>query len=159
MIGSARALRRMEIHETDAHLGRVEEFYFEDDTWFVPYLIVKTGSWLAGRYVLLPPPFIRRIDWDRHRMDVSLTADQLRNSPPVDTAVPVSRQRALEYLRYFEQAATWPYGFGLAVAMRQLEPAARASAAADEAHGVPPPTHLRSSADVTGYRIEATDGP
>jgi hypothetical protein len=35
----------------------------------------------------------------------------------------------------------------------------RAEAARDEADGAEPPTHLRSSKEVIGYRLDARDGP
>ncbi len=38
---------------TNGEIGEVKEFYFDDESWTIRYLIVKTGSWLSGREVLL----------------------------------------------------------------------------------------------------------
>ena len=40
---------------TDGDIGHVEDFYFDDKTWVVRYLVANTGSWLVGRQVLLTP--------------------------------------------------------------------------------------------------------
>jgi uncharacterized protein YrrD len=32
---------------TDGEIGKVEDFYFDDQNWTVRYLIVKTGTWLS----------------------------------------------------------------------------------------------------------------
>lgn len=40
---------------TDGKIGHVKDFYFDDESWIVRYLVVDTGSWLSGRQVLLSP--------------------------------------------------------------------------------------------------------
>ena len=40
---------------TDGEIGKVKEFYFDDETWTIRYLIVETGSWLNHRKVLIAP--------------------------------------------------------------------------------------------------------
>ena len=34
---------------SDGEIGRVKDFYFDDATWAVRYVVVDTGSWLPGR--------------------------------------------------------------------------------------------------------------
>jgi hypothetical protein len=33
----------------------VKDFYFDDKTWAIRYLVADTGNWLTGRQVLLSP--------------------------------------------------------------------------------------------------------
>jgi len=40
---------------TDGLIGDVKEFYFDDETWHIRYLVIKTGGWLSGREVLISP--------------------------------------------------------------------------------------------------------
>lgn len=42
----------------DGALGRLLDVYFDDERWAVRYLVVDTGTWLAGRRVLLSPACI-----------------------------------------------------------------------------------------------------
>jgi uncharacterized protein YrrD len=43
------------IRATDGPIGHVKDFYFDDKSWVVRYLIVDTGSWLSSRKVLISP--------------------------------------------------------------------------------------------------------
>ena len=43
------------IRATDGDLGTVDEFYFDDETWTIRYIVVETGNWLSGRKVLISP--------------------------------------------------------------------------------------------------------
>jgi uncharacterized protein YrrD len=37
------------IHATDGAIGRVRDFYFDDESWVVRYFVVDTGAWLRSR--------------------------------------------------------------------------------------------------------------
>ena len=48
------------IRASDGEIGKVHEFYFDDDGWAIRYAVVDTGGWLnIGRRVLISPRFIR----------------------------------------------------------------------------------------------------
>jgi sporulation protein YlmC with PRC-barrel domain len=159
MLRSAEPLYRMAIHATDGDLGRVTEFYFDDATWTIRYLIVRTGSFLSGRDVLLTPAVVHTVDWEGEQVRVNLTMAQVENSPDVSTDRPVSRLQEVEYLRYYEQPPYWVLGAEVGGTGVALDAAMRAAATEAEAAGEAPPTHLRSSREVIGYHIEASDGP
>jgi hypothetical protein len=158
MLRTSAALRRLSIHATDGELGRVTEFYFDDERWTVRYLVVRTGSWLSGRDVLLTPAVITGCNWEANTLDVSLTTEQVRESPDVSTDRPVSRRQELEYLEYYDQPPYWMLGSEIGGAAVALDAAMRTAATESEAAGVAPRTHLRSSQEVVAYRLEATDG-
>ncbi len=148
----------MAIHATDGELGHVEEFYFDDETWTIRYLVVRTGSWLSGRTVLLSPTAVTGADWSAFHLQVSLTMDQVRNGPDVNADRPVSRLQELEYLRYYDEPPYWMLGAEVGGSAIAIDAAMRAAAAEAEAAGSTPPTHLRSSREVRGYHLEASDG-
>ena len=39
----------------DGEIGKVREFYFDDQHWAIRYLVADTENWLAGRQVLISP--------------------------------------------------------------------------------------------------------
>ena len=86
------SLNGFTIGGTDGEIGKVKEFYFDDDSWTVRYIIVETGSWLFGRKVLLSPHAVTKTDWEEKVFMVNLTMEQIKNSPNIDTDKPVSRQ-------------------------------------------------------------------
>ncbi|MEJ6981264.1 PRC-barrel domain-containing protein [Pedobacter sp. P351] len=93
------------IWATDGEIGRVKNFYFDDETWKIRYLIVKTGSWLFGRKVLVSPVALKTPFWDAESFPVNLSKDQVRNSPDIDTEKPVSRQQEQDLHHHY----SWPY--------------------------------------------------
>jgi len=39
----------------DGEVGKVRDFYFDDQEWTMRYLVADTGKWLPGRLVLISP--------------------------------------------------------------------------------------------------------
>lgn len=156
MIGFAMA-------ETDGEIGKVDEFYFDDETWTIRYLVVKTGGWLMERKVLISPGALKEPDWEHKSFPVNLTKDQVKHSPDIDTDMPVSRQQELALYHHYQ----WPYGdpvgagfyggmgmMGMVESRLPLEDAI-ALQRSEKKSGDP---HLRSTSEIKGYRIHATDG-
>jgi uncharacterized protein YrrD len=143
------------IGATDGEIGKVEEFYFDDETWTIRYLIVLTGNWLANRKVLISPVALVRDSPAFRSFPVDLACEQIRNSPDIDTAKPVSRQQETALASYYPWQSYWFAGFtpilSSSTPVRQIPSAP-----------VPGPPaadlHLRSSRQVTGYNLHTTDG-
>ena len=151
---------------TDGEIGKVKEFYFDDHTWTIRYLIVETGSWLNHRKVLIAPEALLKPDWEHEIFPVDLTKDQIKNSPDIDTEQPVSRQHEIEMYEYYPWTSYWGGGYwgggmGASGMMTQVhEPLKEAvhnenNTAAKDSSGDP---HLRSTHKVKGYTIHAADG-
>lgn len=150
---------------TDGETGTVKDIYFDDERWTVRYLVVKTGGWLSGRKVLVSPRAVTAIDWGERKLTLNLTHEQIRNSPEIDTDKPVSRQHESEFSAYYGYPYYWggPLVWGYAAypavqpipePPREAQAAAAGAAGARREQGDP---HLRSSNEVTGYEIRATD--
>ena len=106
MLRSEHNLHGLTLHATDGEIGSVEQAFFDDQQWGIRYLVVKTGSWLLGREVLISPISVIRIDDQDNRLDVDLTQQQIRNSPDIDTHKPVSRQHEIDFFGYYGYAPT-----------------------------------------------------
>ena len=163
MLRNAKDLHGLTIRATDGEIGKVDRFYFEDETWAIRYLIVDTGGWLAGRQVLISPISVVDVpDWEAKRLDVALTKEQVENSPDINTHQPVSRQHEIEYFGYYGYPFYWggsallgaaPNPAGLAIPI----PPSMEAIADGMANGSTD-SHLRSSEEVTNYYLEAIDG-
>lgn len=162
MLTKTTHLKGFEIHATDGELGIVDDFYFDDDSWAIRYLTVDTGNWLGGRQVLISPISVAYTDWQTKRLNVALTKKQVENSPDINTHQPVSRQHEAAYLGYYGYPNYWegPYLWGPALypAGLGVSPTPSTVAMADGFLKQSPDSHLRSTAVVTGYRIDAADG-
>ena len=160
MLTNATFLKGLAIHATDGELGAVKEFYFDDETWTIRYLVVETGGWLLGREVLISPISVIRVDWKNKRLDVALTKKQVENSPNIDTHQPVSRQHEADYSAYYGYNYYWggPYMWGPVFFPADLSRKSSAEKAKEKVRKDSADSHLRSSETVTGYHVEATDG-
>lgn len=55
MLRNVTHLKGFVIQATDGEIGKVDQFYFDDETWAIRYLVVNTSRWLDGRLVLISP--------------------------------------------------------------------------------------------------------
>ena len=124
---------------SDGEIGHVKDFYFDDTTWNVRYLVADTGLYPEGKVLL-----------------VNLTRQQIEDSPSIDEHKPVSRQHEEEYHQYFgydyyaEAMPMWGMA-GYPVMVPPPQPSTPTKQAAGDAH-------LRSVQELTGYTVEADDG-
>ena len=146
------------VHAVDGDVGSIQDFYFDDDTWTVRYLVVDTGKWLPGRRVLIPLWALHAPEWTEARIPVRLTRDEVKHSPDVNTHKPVSRATEAAALAYYGYPFYWsgPALWGPAVSPGPIAAMPRpvtAPIVKDDRD-----THLRSCREVTGYHIHARDG-
>lgn len=157
---SSKSLVGFSITATDGELGRLTDFYFDDESWTVRYLVVDTGGWLSGRKVLISPQSVTSAGWDSKTFHVNLTKEQVKASPDIDTDKPVSRQQEVTLNRYYPWSdywagTFWAGGMGMPV---MVPPAGQATAGSPKTDQQDMDPHLRSIKQVTGYTIKATDG-
>ena len=158
MLHNIKELYGNKLAASDGDIGHVEDFYFDDKTWAVRYLVANTGTWLSGRQVLLSPHAFNRWDRDNKSLRVNLTRKQIENSPSIDLHRPVSRQYEEEYYRYYGWPTYWDGGgmWGGGEYPVVLPPSKEEIVAHQHHHR--DDKHLRSTHAVTGYHIQAADG-
>src|SRR5512142_1466735 len=101
MIRRAKDMQSYRIHATDGEIGKIDDLSFDDNAWVVRYMVVETGSWLDQRRVLISPISVRAVNWEKDEVYVSLTRDQVKNAPDIDTHEPISRENELSFYRYY----------------------------------------------------------
>lgn len=145
---------------TDGKIGHVKDFYFDDESWIVRYLVVDTGSWLPGRQVLLSPQAFDGLGKNGDPLHVNLTKEKIANSPSIESRHPVTRQQERDYYRYYGWPAYWDGGGmweigGLPV---PSHPAARDNLSKKVHDSLEGNHQLLSTRSVTEYDIKASDG-
>ena len=183
MLNKAKTLKGYKLDSLDGEIGTVKEFYFDDQYWTIRYLVADTGTWLAGRKVLISPYALLAVNKDEQHIGIGLTRKQIEDSPSLDSDKPVSRQFEETFYGYYGWPAYWggphmweassysgaiagagqglqygqggiPYGLG-ASPTAFPNPGASKESAQDENSWDP---HLRSTHDVSGHHIQAADG-
>jgi uncharacterized protein (TIGR02284 family) len=166
MLRSVSELTGYSILATDGQIGKVAEFYFDDITWTIRYLVVDTGNWLVNQKVLISALVLGQPEGQTRQLSVDLTQKQVENAPSIDLDRPVSRQHEIALHDYYG----WPWywisvpGGVYPLGVPPVAPSEIIKDEEDELEEKEPPEeqradpHLRSTAEVMGYHIAATDG-
>jgi len=161
MLHLAHKISGAAVRGTDGDIGTLEDFYFEEDRWTVRYLLVDTGKWFSGKRVLISPMSVSG-EWGRTGVPLSLTKDQVWNSPEFkegDDLSPASESQILAYYGYpdyWGSASLWG-SFDSPTALVTGVPVDAAPVA--EKSGIDPEgRNLRSVRKSTGYHLQARNG-
>ena len=175
MLRSIEDLENYAMQANDGEIGHVRDLFFDDATWAVRYLVVETGSWLAGRKVLISPAALGHSNWGKRILPVQMTREQVSSNPVTYAEEPVARQCKPGFIGYegypYQSAGPGSWGMdadahrtrsasGDFVAMPQgvhherkkehRRPTAGSERRSD--------AHLRSCKAMRSYDIRASDG-
>ncbi|MEO8879073.1 MAG: PRC-barrel domain-containing protein [Gemmatimonadaceae bacterium] len=156
MLYSVSTLKGFTLRSRDGDIGHVKDLYFDDDHWTIRYLVANTGGWLAQRKVLISPYALGAVLSETGSVTVDLSRKQIEESPSLETDKPVSRQFEDIYHGHFGWPMYWsgPYIWGqYPVIERNPELWTKPAAPAPRSD-----SHLRSTNDVNGHHVHATDG-
>jgi hypothetical protein len=153
---SINSLKGYQLGAHDGGIGACSDFLFDDESWIVRYLLADTRKWLPGRKVLVSPISIGKVDVIGRTVDVDLSKEQIKNSPPLEMAAPVSRKYEMFFNKHFGWSDYWdgsglwgddtyPGSLKLTKEMREIEQSADRR------------SNIRSTNEVAGYRIHAQD--
>ena len=101
---SYRSLLNYDLHETNGHLGRVRDIYFDDRNEEILFFVIDTGSWFIHHDVLISPEAIEGISEFEKIIQIKLSKEQLEQSPNASTQPPAS----VQYEKLYTQKHTMP---------------------------------------------------
>ena len=160
MLQNTKELHGIKLAALDGDIGHIKDFYFDDQTWVIRYVVADTGSWLTGRLVLLSPHAFANLDPREKALHVRLHQKQIELSPSIESHKPVSRQYEIEYYNYYGWPAYWNgdamWGLG---GYPVLLPPSKEQLEAHAKHHHRDDKHLQSTSAVNGYQIQTPDGP
>jgi hypothetical protein len=160
MFRQSKDLKGLRLRALDGEIGHVKDFYFDDRTWTVRYLVADSGTWLPHRKVLISPFAVTGWCTEPHRaLEVSLTKKQIEDSPSIETHLPVSRRFESQYAQYYGWPYYWPGPLlwgpvdlpgGYVPFRPRLDMPNEVVAESEDAH-------VRSAQEVTGYHLQGLD--
>jgi len=156
MLDKIKTLEGYKLDSLDGTIGSVKEFFFDDKHWTIRYLVAETGTWLEDRQVLISPYALTFVDKEAKTIAVDLSKKQIEDSPALDTDKPVSRHYEETFYQYYGWQTYWdgPFAWGNYPYLARTENAEKKSIQPEKSWD----SHLRSTLDVTGHTILATDG-
>ena len=157
MLNKAKTLKGYTLASLDGEIGKVKDFYFDDQHWAIRYLVADTGGWLTGRQVLISPHALVAVSKEEQHITIDLTKKQIEDSPSLDSDKPVSRQFEQAYYGYYRWPIYWggPYMWGAYPYIMRSPAEVMREVPTDEKAWDP---HLHSTQDVTGHHVQAADG-
>lgn len=173
MLHTLNDLQNLSIHASDGDIGLTKDFYFDDKHWVIRYLVVETGSWLSSKKILLSPISIKEFNQEQKTLAVTISREQVKNSPDIDSEKPVSRQHEVDHMEYYGYSQYWgntgiwgsePSPNMMATGYYSVAPKPdnldnpEMSADVEAALSRDNDHHLRSSHAVAGYHLDAIDG-
>jgi len=156
MLAEANTLKGYKLNSLDGEIGKVKEFYFDDQHWAIRYLVAETGSWLTDRQVLISPYALVAVVKEEKHIAINLTKKQIEDSPSLNSDKPVSRQFEEAYYGHFGYPmywwgpSMWGYYPNIVRDREKWKEPIQGEKVWDP--------HLRSTHDVSGHHIQAADG-
>jgi hypothetical protein len=95
-------IRGYHLHATDGEIGHMADCLVEDMDWTLRYLIADTQNWWPGQKVLIAPRLIGSIEWSSRLVNLKMTRDALKGSPPYDETKPIDRSYETELAGYYD---------------------------------------------------------
>ncbi|MFC4076133.1 PRC-barrel domain-containing protein [Salinithrix halophila] len=107
MLVSAKGMEGTTVVAVEGEIGKVDRLLIDDETWTVRYLIVNVGSLFHRQRVLISPIPVKQVDWEKKEVRLSLTREQVKDSPDVDAEAPISRKSEVELHRHYGWPVYW----------------------------------------------------
>ena len=104
---SAMEVSGYHLQALDDSIGHLEDFMADNESWAIRYLVVDTRNWWPGKHVLIPPQWIKKLDWSLKTVDVDVTRDTVQGSSEYDPAIDFTREREASLYRHYQRPGYW----------------------------------------------------
>ncbi len=94
------------VQAVDGEIGHIENLMIDDADWSVHYFIVDTRNLWLGKHVLISPLAVKAIDWlDRH-VELNVSRELVKASPPWDPLVAFNDEYAKRLHKHYGWAGS-----------------------------------------------------
>ena len=90
-----------QIRTREDDIATVVDAYVCPPTWYVSYLVLKTGGWLSRDRVLMAPDWTSAISWSDRVISTDLSAEEIEAAPAFDP--PLTREYEEALKAHYEQ--------------------------------------------------------
>ncbi len=142
MLWEASLIAGYRLAGVDGEIGSVRDFFFDDRSWVIRFLIADTGNWLTGIHISIARAALIEVDGRERHISVDMTKEQIERSPVLSSQAPVS-----------EQLEALSFGIFGSPKMGPDKPGT-----GQGARGMRRDPHLRSAHHLHGYHVRAADG-
>ncbi len=91
----------------DGAIGKLFDFFFDDEFGELRYLVVDVGDWLPGRKIFLYINELSTPDWNSKSFPGYFTKQEVENCPHLDSQYQLTRNDEKELFRHFKWNPYW----------------------------------------------------
>jgi sporulation protein YlmC with PRC-barrel domain len=95
------------IEAFDGEVGHVADYVIDCDSWTIRYLVVDTSDWWPGKKVLISSQWIDSISWLEGKVVVSMTRQDIRNSPEYSETALLERDYEAALHKHYIRDGYW----------------------------------------------------
>ncbi|WP_211254858.1 PRC-barrel domain-containing protein [Nevskia soli] len=95
------------LHATDDAIGHLQDFLLDCESWAIRYIVVDTRNWLPGKQVVIPPHWIKRLEWPEKIVEVDVTRETVKGAPEYDPKMEFSRVQEEVLYRHYKRPGYW----------------------------------------------------
>jgi hypothetical protein len=103
---SYREVTGYHLRANDGAVGHLEDMLVDYPSFRIRYLVVDTRNFWPGKKVLMPPHFVRSLDWRRRTLTVSLWVKEITSAPPYRG--PLTRADEQRIYAHYGLNTYWP---------------------------------------------------
>ncbi|MFI4979296.1 MAG: PRC-barrel domain-containing protein [Nevskiales bacterium] len=104
---SAAEVSGYHLHATDEAIGHLQDFLLDCESWAIRYIVVDTRNWLPGKQVVIPPRWIKRLEWPEKIVEVDVTRETVKGAPEYDPKMEFSRAQEEVLYRHYKRPGYW----------------------------------------------------
>lgn len=95
------------IETTAEPIGHVEDFLIDSLTWAIRYIVVDTRHWFSGGHVVIPPNWIKEVDWGQRIVHAAVTPDSVRGAPEFTPRTDFSLAYEASLYKHYQRDTNW----------------------------------------------------
>ena len=95
------------LHATDGSIGHLDDFLLDSTSWAIRYIVVDTRNWWPGKHVVIPPQWIKQLDWVEKIVTVDVTRDTVQRASEYDPEIEFSRELEADLYRHSQRPNYW----------------------------------------------------
>jgi hypothetical protein len=139
-------------------VGSIEAFYFDEETWTVRYIVVTRHS--QAQQLFVSPVAVKKIDECQREIVLSVTLDQILQSPVLQKGEMITRKYESLYYRYYGWPPYWKGSdrWGIHSFPSDMITVALIEGGVSFLHRIPGEGGLRRIEDILGGSLQTVDG-
>jgi len=110
MLRPSNDFKGLRLLATDGEVGELQDFVVDVSTWEVRYAVVRVGSFLRRKQVLISTAVMEAPNWEKEVIPVPHTVAQINAAPTLRDIPPITREMEWRLHQHFSWVPYWAPG-------------------------------------------------